>query len=128
MIIIPLKGITLLGHSAAGHTLVSYLVKSCGNVNSLVLLDPVDGYDPFAKVNELVTNPPVQLDFVTPTLIIANGLDSDAKFPPMVPCAPANISNIRFYECLPGPTWLLNFTSYGHIGVLDDWVCVKLYI
>lgn len=61
-------GVTLMGHSAAGHPLVSYLNKTCGLVKSLILmgilfyyylinliiiknsenfyLDPVDGFDP----------------------------------------------------------------------------------
>lgn len=111
-----------MGHSAAGHTLVSYLVKSCGQVKSLVLLDPVDGFDPFGLVDDFITHPPAQLNFTTPTLVVATGLDSDKLIPGMTPCAPANISNARFYDSLPGPTWFLNFTSYGHIGLLDDWV------
>ena len=36
--------------------------------------------------------------------------------------APENLSNNRFYEALDGPTFLLNFTDYGHADILDDWV------
>ncbi len=29
---------------------------------------------------------------------------------------------MRFYDSLPGPTILLNFTNYGHADILEDWV------
>ncbi len=85
-------------------------------------MDPVDGYDPFGFLKIFITNPPKQLPFTIPTLIISNGLDSvpaNSLFPP---CASANVSNIRFYDSLPGPTILLNFTKYGHADILDDFV------
>jgi hypothetical protein len=85
-------------------------------------LDPVDGYDPFGFIKIFITNPPKQLPFKIPTLIITNGLDDVRVNPLFTPCAPSNISNIRFYESLPGPTILLNFTSYGHADILDDFV------
>lgn len=115
-------GVTIMGHSASGHPVTSYLVNSCNLIKSLVLLDPVDGYDPFGFIKSYVTNPPNQLAFVTPTLVIANGYDSVPVFHGSPPCAPANLSNTRFYECMPGPTWMLNFTAYGHADILDDWV------
>ncbi len=88
----------------------------------LILLDPVDGFDPFGIVKDYITNPPIQLPFITPTLIISTGLDSVSIFSHGVACAPANISNVRFYDSLSGPTWFNNFTSYGHADILDDWV------
>lgn len=138
-------GVTLMGHSASGHPVTGYLVNSCGLIKTLILLDPVDGYDPFGFVKSYVTHPPNQLSFVTPTLVIATGYDSvrvllisqnlfklinsfnwSIKVPAIhgspTACAPANLSNTRFYECMPGPTWMLNFTDYGHADILDDWV------
>jgi len=39
------------------------------------LIDPVDGFDPFGIVkNTFITNPPKQLPFYTPTLIVSTGL------------------------------------------------------
>lgn len=88
-------------------------------------MDPVDGYDPFGFIKIFITNPPNQLPFTIPTLIISNGLDAVPANPLFTPCAPVNISNTRFYESLPGPTILLNFTTYGHADILEDWVNLK---
>lgn len=117
-----------MGHSASGHPVAGYLVLSCGLITSEILLDPVDGYDPFGLIHEFVTHPPNQLAFVVPTLLIMTGYDAvPAHENEHTACAPVNISNTRFYECLPGPTWLLNFTDYGHADILDDWVCFILF-
>ena len=106
---------TFLTHSAAAHPICSFLVKKCDIVKKLILLDPVDGFDPFGIVKDFVTHPPQQLPFTTPTLIISTGLDSVPAPHSPTACAPTNMSNIRFYDSLPGPTWYLNFTDYGHI-------------
>ncbi len=72
---------------------------------------------------EYITNPPKQLPFLTPTLIGATGLSSvSVGHLNPTSCAPTNISNMRFYESLPGPTFYMNFTTYGHADVLDSWV------
>ena len=142
-------GITLMGHSAGSHPPVSYLNGTCGIIKSkknyffnslfyskkdihlkknciigLVLLDPVDGYTTTDhKPSDFITHPPIQLPFITPTLIIATGFDSLPLFPHIgAPCAPTNMSNMRFYDSLSGPTWYLNFTSYGHMDIFDDFV------
>jgi hypothetical protein len=120
-------GLSLLSHSAAGHTVVSYLVKQCGLINSLILMDPVDGYDPFGVIKQFVTHPPKQLNFAIPTLIAATGLSSVQKSPKFPPCAPTNFSNVRFYDSLPGPTWFMNFTTYGHADILNTIVCRIFY-
>lgn len=118
-----------MGHSASGHPVVGYLVNKCDLIKSLVLLDPVDGYDPFGFVKIFITDPPKPLDFVIPTLLITTGYDSVSPSPHgHMSCAPANMSNERFYTCLPGPTWMLNFTQYGHADILDDWVYIKLIV
>ena len=114
------NGISLMGHSAAGHTLVSYLVKQCGLATSLVLLEPVDGYDPFGIVKTFVTKPPAQLPFAIPTLIAATGLGAVPLLPILPACAPYDMSNYRFYKSLSGPTWYMNFTQYGHNDFLND--------
>lgn len=91
-------------------------------------MDPVDGYDPYGVIKEFITNPPKQLPFLMPTLIITTGLDSIPRGPGFPACAPANFSNLRFYASLSGPTWLLNFTSYGHADVLDDFVSLFKHV
>lgn len=122
-------GVTLMSHSAGGHTTVSYLVSKCGLIRTQVLLDPVDGYDPrSSKTSDFVTHPPDQLAFLIPTLLIASGLSALPKGPGFGPCAPPNISNTRFYDCMPGPTWFLNFTTYGHADILDDYVRDTIHI
>ncbi|CAF1017509.1 unnamed protein product [Brachionus calyciflorus] len=117
-----LNGVSLMGHSASGHAIVSYLNETCGKIDKLVLIDPVDGYDPFGFFKIYITNPPVQLPFLTPTLIIRTGLDNVPSNPLFPPCAPEKVSNGRFYESLSGPTWYLNFTQYGHADILDDFL------
>ena len=78
----------------------------------------------FGIIKIFVTNPPNKLPFVTPTLKVSSGISWQGK----VPCAPANVSNVRFYDSLAGPTWHLNFIDYGHADILDDWVNKYLYI
>lgn len=117
-----------MGHSASGHTVTSYLTTKCSLIKSLVLLDPVDGFDPFGFIKDFITHPPNQLDFVVPTLLITTGYDSVPAIHGAPACAPANFSNARFYVCLPGPTWMLNFTQYGHADILDDWVTTIFFI
>ncbi|RNA12621.1 chlorophyllase- chloroplastic [Brachionus plicatilis] len=113
---------SLMAHSASGHTVVSYLNETCGKMKALILLDPVDGYDPFGFLKIYITNPPQQLPFVMPTLLIRTGLDNVPANPLFPACAPDKVSNKRFYDSLPGPSWFLNFTQYGHAGILDDYL------
>lgn len=99
-------GVTLMSHSAGGRVVCSYLAKNCGPVNGLILLDPVDGMDPFGIIKDYVTHPPYPLPFQVPTLIVASGVssqDGGGKNFKLPPCAPINISNHRFYEVLNGP-------------------------
>lgn len=70
------NGYTLMSHSDAGHITCLYLYKSCSSIKKLILLDPVDGVDPFGIIDSYVTHPPKQLPFTIPTLIISTGLDS----------------------------------------------------
>ncbi|CAF0801478.1 unnamed protein product [Rotaria sp. Silwood1] len=67
-----------------------------------------------------VTHPPQNLTFNTSVLIISSGPDGKPAYSGLPACAPNNMSNDRFYECLPGPKWLLNSTDYGHADMFDD--------
>ena len=35
-------------------------------------------------------------------------------------CVPQGLGNKRFYDAMPGSTWMVNATDYGHGDVLDD--------
>jgi hypothetical protein len=47
----------LIGHSAAGHVVTEYLNNTCGTVKLQILLDPVDGADPFGIVKNFIIHP-----------------------------------------------------------------------
>jgi hypothetical protein len=119
-------GVSLMSHSASGHPIVSYLNKTCGLVTNAILLDPVDGYDPFGLVKIFITHPPTKLPFETPILLATTGLANVPRFKGLPPCAPKNLSNIRFYDSLAGPIWNLNFTDYGHVDFFDENVILFL--
>ena len=67
-----------------------------------------------------ITSPPNLLPFNTSVLIISDGLDNVTVPPFNLACASDAISNDRFFRSLVGPTWLLNFTDFGHTDMLDD--------
>lgn len=85
----------LLSHSAAGHSITQYLNDTCGAVKLIVMMDPVDGIDPWGQIKNFITrmrekesmneylelllhlfflDPPTPLPFRTPALIISTGL------------------------------------------------------
>ena len=85
----------LMGHSAAGHSVTQYLNETCGNAKMLVFFSPVDGVDPFGFVKDYIITPGKKLPFAIPSLILGTELDQDHK-PGSPPCAPNNISNLRY--------------------------------
>lgn len=85
----------LMGHSAGGHVITEYLNKTCGNVKLQILLDPVDGADPFGFKNDFIITPGKFLPYATPVLIITNQLDHQKKDLMEPACAPQNLSNDR---------------------------------
>jgi chlorophyllase len=104
----------VMSHSAGGHVMTEYLNSTCGNVKMQIMLDPVDGADPFGIKKDFITTPGVMLPYATPVLVLATELDQAHK--EMVPaCAPNNISNLRFYNAMSGPKWFLNVSKYGHV-------------
>lgn len=66
----------LMGHSAAGHIVTQYLNDSCGDVKMQILLDPVDGVDPFGIKNDFIITPGKLLPYAVPVLVVATELDS----------------------------------------------------
>ncbi|CAF1132739.1 unnamed protein product [Adineta steineri] len=109
-----------LTHSSAAHSLGQYLNTTCGPLKLIIMMNPVDGIDPFGIVQDFITHPPTPLPFRTPTLIISAGLDNVSVGKKTPACAPNNISNDRWYRSLYGPTFLINITDYGHADNLDE--------
>ena len=71
---------TFLAHSAGSHVAVSYLEGFCEqetSIKSLILMSPVDGYDPFGIVDEFCIVPGQRVNFTLPALVLTAGLDAD---------------------------------------------------
>lgn len=116
------NGVTLMSHSSSGHLVSLYLNRTCGLVKKLILLDPVDGSDPFGLDKSFVVHPPQKLPFQIPTLFGTSGLGDVSILAPLPSCTPPKLSNMRFYDAMTGPRFYMNFTEYGHADFLDDWV------
>jgi len=85
-----------MGHSAAGHSTTEYLVGTCGSVKLHILLDPVDGVDPFGVKKDYIITPGKLLPYATPVLVIAAELDPVRRELAPAACAPAHLSNARY--------------------------------
>lgn len=84
----------LMGHSAAGHVTTEYFNETCGTFKMHILLDGVDGVDPFGIKKDFIVIPGKFLPYATPVLVLATELDPESKgLEP--PCAPSNMSNLR---------------------------------
>lgn len=118
----PRTDTVLLGaHSIGNHVTVRRLTSfGCSGVGGVVLVDPVDGADPYGIIKEEVIHPPALVDFVTPALHIETGLDPRHKSWLLPACAPAAMSNSRFFNAWRGPIWQLNATAFGHNDVTDS--------
>jgi len=114
----------LMGHSAGSHVIVEYLKHHCNKVKGQILFSPVDGFDPFGLVDMFAITPGEYLNYETPGLVIMTGLDNTPGshiIGGLTPaCAPDDLSNTRFYNAMPGNTWLVNATVYGHGDCLDE--------
>ena len=54
--VIPdIERLGFLSHSAAGHAIAQYLNGTCGNLKLAVMMNPVDGMDPFGIFNNFIT-------------------------------------------------------------------------
>jgi len=109
--------LVLSGHSAGNHVFCEYMKTDCGKAKAAIMMDPVDGYDPFGMIKNYCTTPGEKLSFDTPALLLRTGLDPKVKV--MVACAPEKISNQRFFDAWSGPIWMVNATKYGHLDVND---------
>jgi len=110
----------IMGHSAGNHINVNYLKQNCRNFVGHILLSPVDGADPFGIIEEYCITPGEYLNFNMPTLVIQAGLDPVPGKPFYPACAPANLSNTRFYDAMPGNRWFMNATAFGHVDFFEQ--------
>jgi len=113
---------TVMAQSAGNHIVGQALADSCMYAKAFVMIDPVDGLDPFGMVHseDLIT-PGKKVNFTVPALILDNGLDPQGvKAFKKVPCMPIQLGSPRWYNAWRGPIWHVNATAYGHVDCLDD--------
>jgi len=109
----------VMGQSAGNHVVGQALVDGCSIAKALVMIDPVDGLDPFGIVqSENLITPGQKLSFNIPALHMDNYLDpqGDALG---VSCSPAKLSGPRWFDAMQGPVWNVNATQFGHIDCLN---------
>jgi len=113
----------LMGQSAGNHVLGQALADGCMYAKAFVMIDPVDGVDPYGivKTENLIT-PGTKVNFTVPSLILDNGLDPQRAFPipGFPPCMPISLGSPRWYNAWNGPIWHVNATAYGHVDCLND--------
>lgn len=121
-VVLNLENYVLGAHSAGSHVQVEYLKKNCGKVIGQVWLSPVDGMDPAGLLPVYCITPGTFLNYGTPTLHIAAGLDP-VPGASGLSCAPDFLSNQRFYNALNSeiaPKWSINATRFGHADLLNQ--------
>ena len=114
----------VMAQSAGNHVVGQGLVDGCSIAKALVMIDPVDGLDPFGMIHkeDLIT-PGQKLSFNIPALHMDNHLDP--KHDKLgVSCSPAKLSGPRWFDAMQGPVWNVNATKYGHTDCLDSAVGV----
>jgi chlorophyllase len=116
-----LDKVAVMGQSAGNHVVGQGLTDGCSLAKAMVMIDPVDGFDPFGIMHseDLIT-PGEKLNFTIPSLLLDNELDPLGKNFLFPPCAPAKLGAPRWFDATAGPVWNVNASSYGHIDCLDD--------
>merc|ERR1712187_597615 len=71
-----LDKVAVMGQSAGNHVVGQGLTDGCSLAKAQIMIDPVDGFDPFGIVHaeDLIT-PGQKLKYTTPTLLLDNELD-----------------------------------------------------
>jgi hypothetical protein len=109
----------VMAQSAGNHVVGQALVDGCSIAKALVMIDPVDGLDPFGVIqSENLITPGQKLSFNIPALHMDNYLDP-APGLAGVSCSPAKLSGPRWFDAMQGPVWNVNATKYGHIDCLN---------
>jgi len=75
-----LSRVAVMGQSAGNHVVGQGLTDGCSIAKAQVMIDPVDGFDPFGMVHseDLIT-PGEKLSYSIPTLLLDNELDPKKK-------------------------------------------------
>jgi hypothetical protein len=119
-----LERTAVMGQSAGNHVVGQGLKDGCSLAKAFVMIDPVDGFDPFGIIQKQnLIQPGEKLPFTVPSLILDNELDSQGKglFPA---CAPLKLGAPRWFDATSGPVWNVNASKYGHVDCLDD-LCIR---
>jgi len=115
-----LDSTVVMAQSAGNHIVGQALADNCMYAKAFVMIDPVDGLDPFGIVkSENLIHPGTKVNFSTPAIILDNGLDPRGGLGG-ISCAPLTLGSPRWYNAWAGPIWHVNATAYGHIDCLDD--------
>jgi len=116
-----LERVAVMGQSAGNHVVGQGLEDGCSLAKAQVMIDPVDGFDPFGMVHkeDLIT-PGQKLTYETPTLLLDNELDPVAKNKLFPACAPAKLGAPRWFDAVAGPVFNVNASKYGHVDCLND--------
>jgi pimeloyl-ACP methyl ester carboxylesterase len=116
-----LERVAVMGQSAGNHVVGQGLTDGCSLAKAAVMIDPVDGFDPFGVIQKqnLIT-PGEKLKFTIPSLLLDNELDPKGKNLLFPACAPAKLGAPRWFDAVAGPVWNVNASSYGHVDCLND--------
>jgi len=116
-----IEKVAVMGQSAGNHVVGQGLKDGCSIAKAFVMLDPVDGFDPFGLVHgeDLIT-PGQKLPFTIPSLLLDNELDPKKKNALFPACAPAKLGAPRWFDATAGPVWNVNASKYGHIDCTND--------
>uniref|UniRef100_A0A7S1F0D3 Chlorophyllase n=1 Tax=Noctiluca scintillans TaxID=2966 RepID=A0A7S1F0D3_NOCSC len=110
----------VMGQSAGNHIVGQGLFDGCSVAKALIMIDPVDGTDPFHIItSEDLITVGSKLPFTIPSLLLDNTLDPVGKFLEP-PCAPWALGSMRFYNAMAGPIFNVNATGYGHVDCVND--------
>jgi chlorophyllase len=113
------SGFVLSAHSAGGKVITWMLEESCSNATAAVLLDPVDGEDPWGIIPSFAIHPPYPVNTTLPMLVVGSGLGPVPAAKLVPACTPRGMNFPRFYDAFQCPKWLLNATAFGHADFLD---------
>lgn len=108
-----------MSHSWGGLVTTKFLMGSCGTpvqIRGQIMLDPIDGF----LWNKPILEPGLQLNFSIPTIMVTHGKLYGKK--PAKPCFPYDVQPPNYYAAYKGPTWVVNFTDYGHRDNLQQWI------
>jgi hypothetical protein len=123
------NNLVLSAHSCSNQAVINSLYRDSNlPVNTIILIDPVDGDTKFNK-NKVIDCKLNKLQINKPVLVISNGLSNirglNYEWWPI--CAPDTISYEHFYNGIETSKKkiLLKAEEFGHIDILDDEI-VKL--